>query len=72
LLDLAGADLPQHCTVGPMCTVEDNETLPDYTVIYGVNSRRLDQSGVDDLKLKMVRRHIDVLKKLIPNSAAKF
>jgi dynactin-6 len=34
--------------------------------------RRLDSSGVEDLKLKMVARQIEVLKKLIPSNIAKF
>jgi dynactin 6 len=55
-----------------MCTVQENEVLPDYTVIYGIDLRRLDQSDVDDLKLKMVRRQVEVLKKLVPSNLAKF
>jgi dynactin-6 len=66
------AYLAQHCTIGPMCTVQENEVLPDYTVIYGTNLRRLDRSGVDDLKLKMVRRQVEVLKKLVPSNLARF
>jgi len=67
-----GAVIGKHCKVGPLCTVDENEILPDYTVIYGAGVRRLDNSGVEDLKMKMVRRQVEVLKKLIPSNPAKF
>lgn len=46
--------------------------LPDYSVIYGAGVRRIDKSEVDDLKMKMVRRQVDVYKKLIPSNPSKF
>jgi dynactin-6 len=52
--------------------VSENDIIPDYTVIYGAGMRRVDNSGVEDLKLKMIRRQVDVLKKLIPSNPAKF
>ena len=48
------------------------ESVPDFTVIYGNGMRRLDNSGVEDLKIKMVGRQVDVLRKLIPSNLAKF
>ncbi len=62
----------QHCKIGPLCTVDDSEVVPDYTVIYGSGLRRVDHSGVEDLKLKMVGRQVDVLRRLIPSNHAKF
>ncbi len=46
--------------------------LPDFTVIYGNGSRRIDKSGAEDLKMKMVARQVEVLRKLIPSNLAKF
>ena len=49
-----------------------DEIIPNYTVIYGNNFRRIDKSDIEDLKLKMVGRQVDVLRKLIPSNVAKF
>jgi len=67
-----GAVIGKHCKIGPMCEVAEDEVIPDYTVIYGDGLRRIDKSGVEDLKLKMVGRHVEVLKKLIPSNLSKF
>ncbi|KAI6245412.1 Dynactin subunit 6 [Erysiphe necator] len=67
-----GAILGKHCKVGPSCEVADGEVVPDYTVIFGSGQRRLDQSGAEAIKLKMLSKQIDVLKKLIPSSLAHF
>lgn len=50
----------------------EREVLPDFTVIYGNGMRRLDSSGVDDQKLKMVARQVEVLRRLIPSNPVKF
>jgi len=55
-----------------MCEVAEGETVPNFTVIYGDGLRRLDTGGVENLKLKMVGRQVDVLRKLIPSNVAKF
>jgi dynactin-6 len=55
-----------------LCEVAEGEVLPDFTVIYGNGMRGLDRSGVEDLKLKMVARQAEVLRKLIPSNLAKF
>jgi len=67
-----GAVLGKHCKIGSMCSVADNEVLPDYTVIYGHGFRRQDKSDVEDLKMKMVARQVEVLRKLVPSNLAKF
>ena len=46
--------------------------MEDFTVIYGDGMRRVDRAGIEDLKLKMVGRHTEVLRKLIPSNPAKF
>jgi dynactin-6 len=55
-----------------MCEVTEREVVPDFTVIYGNGIRRIDASGVEDLKLKTIGRQADVLRKLIPTNLAKF
>ncbi|CAD6506143.1 BgTH12-07073 [Blumeria graminis f. sp. triticale] len=67
-----GAILGKFCKIGPSCEVIDKEIIPDFTVIYGTGQRRIDTSGIESLKLKMVAKQIDVLRKLIPSSVAHF
>ncbi|KAG4443824.1 hypothetical protein IFR05_000724 [Cadophora sp. M221] len=67
-----GAVVGKHCKIGPLCEVAEGEVLPDFTVLYGNGMRRLDTSGVEDLKLKMVAKQVEVLRKLIPSNLAKF
>ncbi|RFU28863.1 hypothetical protein B7463_g7499, partial [Scytalidium lignicola] len=67
-----GAVLGKHCKIGPLCEVAEGEVLPDYTVVYGNGMRRIDNSGVEDLKLKMVSQHAGVMKKLISSNLSKF
>jgi dynactin-6 len=55
-----------------MCEVAGGDVVPDFTVIYGNGLRRIDTSGIEDLKLKLVGRQTDVLKRLIPTNLAKF
>jgi dynactin-6 len=52
--------------------VGEGEILPDFTVIFGNGMRRLDTSGIEELKLKMIARQAEVLRKLIPSNLAKF
>jgi len=66
------AVLGKHCKIGPLCEVAEGEVLPDCTVVYGNGLQRIDRSGVEDSKLKMVERQIEVLRKLIPSNLAKF
>ncbi|RDW94659.1 trimeric LpxA-like protein [Coleophoma crateriformis] len=67
-----GAVLGKHCKIGPLCTVAEGEVLPDFTVVFGNGQRRIDSSGAQELKLKMVGRQVEVLRKLIPSNLAKF
>jgi dynactin-6 len=52
--------------------VDNDEVLPDHTIIYGTGMRRTDGSGVDELKVKMVQQQVKVLKKLIPSNLVKW
>ena len=62
----------QHCKIGPLCEVKEGEVVLDYTVIYGHGERRIDRSGVEDMKNKVVGKQIQVLRKLIPTNLAKY
>jgi len=67
-----GSVIGRHCKIGPMCEVATGEVIPDFTVIYGHGVRRIDSSGIEDLKMKMVAKQVEVLRKLIPSNIAKF
>ncbi|TGO14521.1 hypothetical protein BTUL_0052g00590 [Botrytis tulipae] len=67
-----GAVIGKHCKIGPMCEVEEDEVIPDYTVLYGNGLRRIDKSGVEGLKMKMIGRHVDVLRRLVPSNLSKY
>ncbi|KAG9248903.1 trimeric LpxA-like protein [Calycina marina] len=68
-----GAVLGEHCRVSPLCIVAPEEVVPAYTVIYGDGLRRLDRSGVKgDVKIDMIGRQADVLRRLILSNPAKF
>ncbi|KAI9648938.1 hypothetical protein NHQ30_001504 [Ciborinia camelliae] len=58
--------------IGPMCEVAEDEIIPDYTVIYGDGLRRMDKSGSDALQMKMIGRHVELLRHLIPSNLAKY
>lgn len=48
------------------------EIIEDFTVIYADGMRRIDRAGIEGLKLRMVGRQTDVLRKLIPSNPSKF
>lgn len=41
-------------------------------MLYGSGMRRQDTSGAEDMKLRMVAKQVEVLRKLIPSNLAKF
>ena len=55
-----------------MTEVADQEVLPDYTVTYGYNERRVDGSGSEGPRRKFLDMHIDALKVLITSNPTKF
>jgi dynactin-6 len=55
-----------------LCEVAEGDIIEDFTVIYADGMRRTDRAGVEDLKLKMMERQTEVLRKLIPSNPAKF
>ncbi|QSZ37046.1 hypothetical protein DSL72_009138 [Monilinia vaccinii-corymbosi] len=66
-----GAVIGKFCKIGAMCEVAEDEVIPDYTVIYGHGLRRIDKSGAEILKMKMIGRYVEVLKNLIPSNLSK-
>ncbi|KAL8928938.1 MAG: hypothetical protein Q9172_000690 [Xanthocarpia lactea] len=58
-----GAVVGKYCTIGALCSVGPYEDVPDHTVIYGNDERRIDRSGTDALRAKRVEQHVEVLKK---------
>ena len=41
-------------------------------MLYADGMRRVDRAGIEDLKLKMVGRQTEILRKLIPSNPTKF
>lgn len=70
--DIWGLTPAQHCKIGPFCKIAENEVVPDYTVVYGDGARREDRGEIDELKIRMVERQVDVLRKLIPSNLGKW
>ena len=70
----AFATLGKHCTLAPYSIVPPGEKLPDNTVVYGGNLRRLDRRGgqATELRHKAQNRHIDVLRRMVKSDPAKF
>ncbi|KAL2755525.1 hypothetical protein ACRALDRAFT_2084753, partial [Sodiomyces alcalophilus JCM 7366] len=66
-----GAKVGKNCTITPLSTVKPGETIPDFTVIYSNGRRRTDKRGVTELQHKAQARHVEVLKRLIPNNPAR-
>lgn len=46
--------------------------IEDNTVIFGSGQRRIDASGTMDARRKLLERHIESLRVLIPSNPSKF
>lgn len=46
--------------------------MPDNTVVYGAGERRVDASGTAGARRKLLERHVDSLRVLIPSNASKW
>lgn len=67
----------QHCKITPLNEIEAGEELPDYTVVYGSNQRRRNDTvrnhpEIVEAKRKAQDLHVELLKKLIPDASAKW
>ncbi|EIN13150.1 trimeric LpxA-like protein [Punctularia strigosozonata HHB-11173 SS5] len=61
--------LGSHCAIGPCCLVvpPEDESLPDYTVVYGPGAERRTWSGrgkVQEADLR--RKHAEYLREMLP------
>lgn len=60
-----------------MNEVRPNETLPDYTVMFGDGQRRIDLTlsenpALRNTKQKGQEMHLELLRRLIPNASSKW
>ncbi|KAI9825446.1 MAG: hypothetical protein M1832_001176 [Thelocarpon impressellum] len=78
-----GSSVGAKCKIGPLCVVAEGESVPDRTVVYhdggaGMRRRRRGRGGgegeerVEALRLEAGRRHVEVLRRLIPTQIAKW
>ncbi|KAH0293124.1 trimeric LpxA-like protein [Aureobasidium namibiae CBS 147.97] len=78
----ANSTLGPGVIVGKFCKITasssiQSENLPDFTIVYGGNARRIDTTAknrpdVRDLKLKGQVMHIETLKRLVPSNTMKW
>ncbi|QIW99461.1 hypothetical protein AMS68_004979 [Peltaster fructicola] len=71
------AIIGKYCKIAPKWCLKPGQTLEDYTVIYGDNLVRKDASAASnasyrDARLTGQERHVEVLRRKIPNGAVKF
>ncbi|KAL8837832.1 MAG: hypothetical protein Q9176_005466 [Flavoplaca citrina] len=58
-----GTLVGKFCKINALCTVAPYKTIPDHTVIYGHNERRVDRSGMEELRMRSVEQQVEVLKR---------
>ncbi|KAG0644401.1 trimeric LpxA-like protein [Tuber brumale] len=61
-----------NCKLGPLTKVLEGEVVEDNTVIFGSGQRRIDASGTADARRRLLERHIESLRVLIPSNPSKF
>jgi len=52
----------QYCKICPHNRVAQDQTLPEYTIVYGENQRRTEKAGLEELRAKAVEKHVETLK----------
>lgn len=72
-----GAVLGRFCRVAALERVEAGEALEDFTVVFGDGRRRVDTSMKGHVEIQEARRvgqekSIELMRKMIPNGAAKW
>ncbi|KAI9678803.1 MAG: hypothetical protein M1817_005862 [Caeruleum heppii] len=67
-----GAIVGKHCKITPLCEVPPGDHVPDYTVIYGMNERRIDRSQTQEMRILLAKQHVALAKKLLTNNVAKW
>ncbi|KAL9001330.1 MAG: hypothetical protein Q9169_000221 [Polycauliona sp. 2 TL-2023] len=58
-----GVRVGKSCKISPLCTVAAYEEIPDYTVVYGYDERRVDRSGMEAVRMKGVEHQVEVLRR---------
>jgi len=66
-----GAIVGRNSKLCPLTRVENNEEIPENTIIYGSGQRRVDGSGSAAARRKVTEKQIEGLRALIPSHAAK-
>lgn len=67
----------QFCTVTASSVIPPYTRLPDYTVVFGGNQRRVDKTlqlrpEILDVKMAVHAKQLDMFRKLIPNNIQKW
>lgn len=67
----------QNCTIGASSVVPPAQNVPDYTVIYGNNQRRMNRSlqttqVMREIKAKGHEKQLNILQRLVPSNLAKW
>jgi len=73
----AGATVGRFCRLTPTEIVQPGEHVQDFTVVFGDGQRRRDKTLVDREEIQRERvkaqeKHVEVLKKLIPDGNSKW
>ncbi|KAG0739820.1 hypothetical protein G6F57_010093 [Rhizopus arrhizus] len=63
---LGNTSIGNYCVIGAGCLTENNETLPDSTVIYGAESKRRTQNEPLATQAALHARHLDYLQEVLP------
>ncbi|CZT24295.1 uncharacterized protein RCC_10016 [Ramularia collo-cygni] len=71
-----GAKVGKYCKITPLNEIKPNEIIPDYTVVYGDNKRKHNQTLASNPEVRNALRqgqelHVRSLKR-IPDSSAKY
>ncbi|KAG0253166.1 hypothetical protein BG011_006512 [Mortierella polycephala] len=62
----AGTWLGDECVIGTVCSTNENEILPDRTVIYGTKNDRRVFSGNRSNQKQVHTRHLEYLMQILP------
>ncbi|KAI9478731.1 MAG: trimeric LpxA-like protein [Benjaminiella poitrasii] len=63
---LGSTAIGNYCVFGAGCSTENNETIPDLTVLYGSASKRRTQSQPLPTQETLHARHLDYLREVLP------
>ncbi|KAF9971762.1 hypothetical protein BGZ73_005215 [Actinomortierella ambigua] len=61
-----GTWVGDDCVIGAVCSTNENEMLPDRTIIYGARNNRRVASGSRDAQMAVHARHLEYLMGILP------